>query len=236
MNIQHPTSNNEHPMKRWTARHWMLGVGCWMLDVFLIVFLFNFSATAEPGVVDTTSSPFAKIQTVGLDETKWTRGFWADRFSLCRTQMVPSMERLMEGTNFSQFFRNFEIAAGTVAGKSRGATFNDGDFYKWLEGAAATLAVTNDSALDKRLDEIISIIAKAQETNGYIDTWVQLHQRAGDTNAAPFSNPENFEMYNFGQLMTAACVHYRATGKTNFLAVARKAADSKIPRPRWRTI
>ena len=32
-------------------------------------------------------------------------------------------------------------------------------------------------------------------------------------------------MYNFGQLMTAACVHYRATGKTNFLAIACKAAD-----------
>ena len=81
------------------------------------------------------------------------------------------------------------------------------------------------AALDKQLDEIISVIAQAQETNGYIDTWVQLHQRAGDTNAAPFSNPENFEMYNFGQLMTSACVHYRATGKTNFLAVACKAAD-----------
>ena len=58
--------------------------------------------------------------------------------------MVPSMERLMEGTNYSQFFRNFEIAAGLAEGKSRGATFNDGDFYKWLEGASATLAVTND--------------------------------------------------------------------------------------------
>ncbi len=78
------------------------------------------------------------------------------------------------------------------------------------------LAATNDSALDDRLDEIISVIAKAQETNGYLDTWIQLHQRAGDTNAVPFQNPENFEMYNFGQLMTAACVHYRVTGKINF--------------------
>jgi DUF1680 family protein len=32
-------------------------------------------------------------------------------------------------------------------------------------------------------------------------------------------------MYNVGHLMTAACVHYRVTGRTNFLAVARKAAD-----------
>jgi hypothetical protein len=192
----------------------------------IIVTVFaQFSLMAEPGVVDTTSSSFAKIQTVGLDEVRWTDGFWADRFELCQTQMIPGMERLMEGTNYSQFFRNFEITAGLVEGRSRGATFNDGDFYKWLEGAGASLAVTNDIALAGRLDEIISVIAKAQETNGYIDTWVQLHAREGDTNAVPFQDPLNFEMYNFGQLMTAACVHYRATGKTNFLAVARKAAD-----------
>jgi uncharacterized protein len=200
------------------------------MKIKLLVIIFTaafvrFSLKAEPSVVDTTSSSFAKIQTVGLDEAKWTDGFWADRFELCRTQMVPKMESLMLGTNYSQFFRNFEITAGLVKGKSRGATFNDGDFYKWLEGASATLAVTNDAALQKSLDDIIAVIAQAQETNGYIDTWMQLHQRNGDTNAVPFSNPENFEMYNFGQLMTAACVHYRATGKTNLLAVACKAAD-----------
>jgi hypothetical protein len=183
------------------------------------------SLLAERGVVDTTASPFAKVQTVGLDEVRWTDGFWADRFELCRTQMVPSMARLMQSTNYSQFYFNFEILTGLAEGKSRGASFNDGDFYKFLEGASATLAVTNDAALKKSLDDIIAVIAQAQETNGYLDTWVQLHQRSGDTNAAPFSNPENFEMYNFGQLMTAACVHFRATGKTNFLAVARKAAD-----------
>ncbi len=66
----------------------------------------------EPGVTDTASSPFAKVRTVGLNEARWTHGFWADRFELCETQMVPSMGRLMEGTNYSQYLRNFQIAAG----------------------------------------------------------------------------------------------------------------------------
>ncbi|HZT22878.1 MAG TPA: glycoside hydrolase family 127 protein [Verrucomicrobiae bacterium] len=193
----------------------MLGLAAWA----------SFSVRAGTGLVDNSASPFAKVQSVGLKESRWTSGFWAERFNLCRTQMVPAMERLMSGTNYSQFFYNFEIAAGLAQGRSRGATFNDGDFYKFLEGAAATLAVTHDPALDKRLDEIISVIARAQETNGYLDTWVQLHLRDGDTNAAPFSDPNHFEMYNFGHLMTAACVHYRATGKTNLLVVACRAAD-----------
>jgi uncharacterized protein len=176
-------------------------------------------------MVDTSASSFAQIRTVGLDEARWTSGFWADRFALCATQMVPGMERLMEGTNYSQFFRNFEITAGVAEGKSRGATFNDGDFYKFLEGASATLAVTNDAALQKHLDDIIAVLATAQETNGYLDTWVQLHRREGDTNIVPLKDPDRFEVYNLGQLMTAACVHYRATGETNFLEVACKAAD-----------
>ncbi len=180
---------------------------------------------SERGVVDTSSSPLAQVQTVGMDEARWTDGFWSDRFELCRTQMVPGMAQIMEGTNYSQFFYNFEITAGLATGKSHGASFNDGDFYKFVEAASATLAVTNDAALEKRLNEIIDVIAKAQQTNGYIDTWVQLHQRSGETNVVPLAVPDRFEMYNLGQLLTAACVHYRATHETNFLAVACKAAD-----------
>jgi len=225
MNLQPQTSNTEHPLKRRFVWHWMLDVGCWVLGVFLICLLFVLPAAAEPGVVDTSSSQFAKIQTVGLDEVRWTHGFWADRFELCRTQMVPSMARLMQGTNYSQFYYNFEILAGMVEGKSHGASFNDGDFYKFLEGASATLAVTNDSRINEKLDEVIGVIAQVQATNGYIDTWVQLHQRATNSDVAPFRDRNNWEVYNLGQLLTAASVHYRVTGKTNFLAIARRAAD-----------
>lgn len=195
------------------------------LLVSILASVLPFFALAEPGLVDTTSSPFAKVQTVGLDEAKWTHGFWADRFELCRTQMVPGMARLMEGTNYSQFYYNFKIVAGLAEGKPHGASFNDGDFYKFLEGASATLAATNDAALQKMLDDIIAVVAKAQETNGYIDTWVQLHQREKNSKIAPFTDRNHWEVYNLGQLLTAACVHYRVTGKTNFLAIARKAAD-----------
>ena len=180
---------------------------------------------AEPGVVDTGKSPYAKVQTIGLDEAHWTSGFWADRFELCNTQMLPSMGRLMEGTNYSQFFRNFEIAAGLKEGNSRGAPFNDGDFYKLLEAASAAYAVNHSEYLDRKLDRAIAVIAKAQRADGYIHTPTLIRERHGDTNAVPFQDRNNFEMYNMGHLFTAASVHYRATGKTNFLAVAIKAAD-----------
>lgn len=166
----------------------------------------------------------AQMEPLPLGAARWTSGFWADRFELCRTQMIPAMERLMEGTNNTQFFRNFEIAAGQAAGRSRGASFNDGDFYKWMEGATASLAIEKNPALEARLDEIIAVIARAQRADGYLHTPVQIKQRAGDTNAVPFGDRNNFEMYNLGHLMTTAAVHHQVTGKTNLLAVAQRAA------------
>jgi DUF1680 family protein len=141
------------------------------------------------------------------------------------------MWRIMEGTNYSQFFQNFRIAAGLTEGRHRGAPFNDGDFYKWLESASATLAVANDPNLDQIIEGCIDVIARAQRADGYIHTPLLIAERNGDipvgpsSKPSPFQNPLDFEMYNMGHLMTAACVHYRVTGRTNFLAVARKAAD-----------
>ena len=49
--------------------------------------------------------------------------------------------------------------------------------------------------------------------------------RNGDTNAAPFQDRHNFEMYAQAAYFTTACVHHQATGQTNLLAIAIKAAD-----------
>jgi DUF1680 family protein len=170
-------------------------------------------------------SPHARVQPVGLADAKWTAGFWADRFETCRDSTVPAMAVVMEGTGHSQFLHNFRIAAGLAEGDHRGPPWNDGDFYKWLEAAAAVYAVTKDPALDKRMDEAIAVLAKAQRADGYLHTPVLIANRKGDAAAKPFADRLNFEMYNFGHLFTAACVHHRATGKRTLLEVAVKAAD-----------
>jgi DUF1680 family protein len=166
------------------------------------------------------------LQPLEPNDIRWTHGFWAERFETCRTQTIPAVWRIMEGTNYSQFLQNFRLAAGLSEGRHRGAPFNDGDFYKWLETASATLATTNDPNLAHLIDNCIDVIAKAQRPDGYIHTAVLIAERNADSSlrSPPFQNPLDFEMYNMGHLMSAACVHYHATGQTNFLAVARKAA------------
>jgi DUF1680 family protein len=120
---------------------------------------------------------------------------------------------------------NFRIAAGLAEGRPRGAPFNDGDFYKLLEASCASLAIAPDAELERRVEDAIAVIARAQRADGYLHTPVLIRARQGDTNAVPFRDRNNFEMYNLGHLMSAACLHQRVTGRTNFLGVARRAAD-----------
>ena len=41
----------------------------------------------------------------------------------------------------------------------------------------------------------------------------------------PQGDINDFEVYNIGHLLTAACLHYKMTGKTNFMEIAEKAAQ-----------
>src|SRR5262249_1522833 len=116
----------------------------------------------DAGLVDSSDSPHVTIRGVGLGDVRWTRGFWADRFETCRSVMVPNLWKVMGGKEPSQFYQNFKIAAGLADGTHRGPPWNDGDFYKWLEAAAAMYALTKDEALDRRMDAIIEVIARAQ--------------------------------------------------------------------------
>jgi DUF1680 family protein len=169
--------------------------------------------------------PHAAVTPIKLGEARWTSGFWFDRFELCRTNMMPNMGRLMEGTNYSHFLRNFEIAAGLAEGRYRGAPFNDGELYKLMQAASAAYAVEPSEYFRRNLDRVIDVIGQAQRADGYIHTPTLVRVRNGDTNAMPFQDRHNFEMYNMGHLFTTACVHHQATGQTNFLAIAIKAAD-----------
>lgn len=165
------------------------------------------------------------VQPVDPSAVRWTTGFWADRFEVCRTRLIPSMGKLMAGTEPSQFRQNFAIAAGLAEGSHVGPVWNDGDYYKWLEAAAHVFAVTRDPLLDRQMDDAIAVIAKAQRTDGYLHTPLLIKNRNGDPSARPLQNKLQFELYNLGHLFTAASVHHRATGKRTFLAVALKAAD-----------
>jgi uncharacterized protein len=197
------------------------------LKIITIAALLMQSALAQNGLVNTQGSPHAKLTSVGMSDVQWTKGFWAERFAVCRDNMVPQLWKIYTSDTVCYSFKNFKVAAGIDTGRFRGPSFHDGDFYKTLEAVAAMYASTKDKKLDVMMDEAIAVIGKAQKADGYIYTKSIIEQRKSGE-AKMFDDKLSFEAYNFGHLMTAACVHYRATGKNNLLDIAKKAADFLI--------
>ncbi|GGH60488.1 hypothetical protein GCM10011379_08400 [Filimonas zeae] len=182
------------------------------------------SFAQQRGLVNTSTSPYAGRTTVDMGSVQWTSGFWAERFAVCRDSMVPHLWATYNDADLCHSFKNFEIAAGMDTGSFKGPSFHDGDFYKTLESVAAMYAATKDKKLDAMMDRTIAVIAKAQRPDGYVYTKSIIEQKqTGKRNM--FDDKLSFEAYNFGHLMTAACVHYRSTGKTSLLNVAKKATD-----------
>jgi len=183
----------------------------------------------ERALVNTAKSPDARMYMVDLGDAQWTGGLWGGRFAVCRTTMIPHIWELFQNEKDSHVWANLLLAAGQDQGvvdrRHEGPPFDDGDFFKWFEALAQTYAVTHDPATDALMDRIIGVVAQAQRADGYFHTPTVIAERQGAAAVKEFADRNHFETYNMGHLMTAACVHYRATGKTTMLVLARKAAD-----------
>ena len=169
-------------------------------------------------VIDNSQSPYVKLRGIPMQDARFTEGFWAKRFELAETKMLPALEKAMLGEGTANFNR-IRHAAGLIKGHEHGSPWGDGDNYKWIEAMAHVFNVNKDPELDKKMDECIEIIALAQEPDGYVSTNI------GDDKSKRFLRVNAHELYNMGHLLTAACIHYRSTGKMNFMDVARKNAD-----------
>lgn len=205
---------------------------------------------AADGLTDTSASPFAQQTSLPLGATRWTGGFWGDRFQVFSQTSVQAMWQTWNTPGLSHGFRNFEIAAGDDVPADDhehwGPPFHDGDMYKWLESVASVYSVTRDPELDRLMDHFIDRVSRAQRADGYIHTPViieEMNQGIDSHAAAPkeqtvigtavgaadekgaFANRLNFETYNLGHLMMAGIVHRRATGKTTLFDCAVRATD-----------
>jgi uncharacterized protein len=194
----------------------------------MILFLFLISGhtgAQERALTHTGNSPYARLRSINIGDVQWTNGFWAERFDVCRTSMIPHMMGCYLNDSISHAFKNFEIAAGLDTGRHEGPPFHDGDFYKILEAGIMAYAATGDQKTGAEIDRIIDVIAKAQRRDGYIHTPVLIQERNEPDKKHAFVERLDFETYNLGHLMTAACLHYRTTGKRSLLDVAIKATD-----------
>ena len=88
-------------------------------------------------VVDTSTSPHAKLRSLQFDAVKLQDGYWNYWQKVNRSHALAYGYQQLTNT---QILANFEIAAGRRDGEFQNMLFADSDLYKWLEGAAYELA------------------------------------------------------------------------------------------------
>jgi DUF1680 family protein len=153
-----------------------------------------------------------------IHESKITGGFWAEKLNLNSKKAIYYQWSQLEKTGCVD---NFRICAGISDSFREGMFFSDSDGYKWLDAASRILATIKDLYLKKIVDEFIQLIDKAQDEDGYIYTYNQIH--------FPGTRWKNLqiehELYCMGHLIEAGVSHHQATGEETLLNLVRKAAD-----------
>ncbi len=174
-------------------------------------------------LTDTTKSPYAKAHPIDQAKLRWNGGFWEKRFNDCADITIPHIFKLFEDNDIFHAVENFRIASGEHQGEFSGTPYGDGDLYKLMEGAMYALAKRQDKKLEAMLDDYIALIGRAQQADGYIST-KQIIGEMQQNGVSRLGDINDFEVYNFGHLFTAACNYKRITGKDNFLKIAVRAA------------
>ncbi len=156
--------------------------------------------------------------------------FWTPMQKKVLDVVIPYQEKVLRDeipdVEKSHAIENFRIAAGLSKGEFYGMVFQDSDVAKWLEAVACALALRPDPALEERADEIIEIIEKAQQPDGYLNTYFTIKE--------PEHRWQNLyechELYCAGHMMEAAAAYAEVTGKEKLLHVMEKMADHVIDR------
>jgi DUF1680 family protein len=166
------------------------------------------------------------IQGVPFNHVSINDQFWLPKIETNRTVTIPSSFKKCEETGRVE---NFVLAAKKTGKFLTTFPFDDTDIYKIIEGASFSMSVHPDPALDKYVDSLITLVAKAQEPDGYLYTARTIdpehpHKWSGKERWVQESVLSH-ELYNSGHLFEAASAHYLATGKHNFLNIALKNAD-----------
>lgn len=166
-----------------------------------------------------------KLHPVDLKKIRIKDAFWSKHVKLVKETIIPyqwdAMNDRIPDAEPSHCLENFNIAAGRKDGEYYGAVFQDTDIAKWLEAVGFSLAAYPDPDLEKTADEVIGLIAEAQQEDGYLDTYFIIKEPD-----RKWKNLcEGHELYTAGHMMEAAVAYYQGTGKKKFLTVVMKLAD-----------
>ncbi len=170
------------------------------------------------------------ISPVPFTSVKITDTFWGQRIEANRKVTLSlAFSKCEETGRYENFVRAAHPSDTTIV---KGFSFDDTDVYKTIEGASYSMQTYPNPKLEKYIDSVLTIVAAAQEADGYLYTSRTMnpahpHEWAGSERWEKVEDLSH-ELYNLGHMIEGAIAYYQATGKKNFLNIAEKYADCAV--------
>ena len=158
----------------------------------------------------------------GIRDVTITGGFWADWQRDNSAITIPHAMAWTEREGTVDNLRRLNPSANGQP-ERRGLWFNDSNLYKALEAIAWDLGRIDSTEYESLIAEMASIIAAAQEEDGYVNSFVQAGLDVKWDHLA-----QSHELYCIGHLIQAGIAHKRSTGRDELLDVAIRSADAVV--------
>ncbi|GJQ29348.1 MAG: hypothetical protein HBSAPP03_12320 [Phycisphaerae bacterium] len=168
-----------------------------------------------------TLAVLAQVRPVPMQDVTLADQFWTPRQAINAGATLDHVLSQCESTGRIANLRRAGEHGTEGKGGYQGLFFNDSDVFKAVEGASLVYAQTQDKAVKRRLDELVGVIARAQQPDGYLNAYFTLEKPT-----ERWSNLKDMhELYCAGHLFEAAVAHHAATGEPDLLTVATRLAD-----------
>ncbi len=157
------------------------------------------------------------IVPVPLRDVEIEGGFWGHYQTLIHKVTLPTVYEQLEMRGTMEALKlNWQPGM-----PQKPHIYWESDIAKWIEAASYVLAKQSDAHLDALVDDTISLLAYAQQPDGYLNAYytvVEPEKRWSNLR-------DQHELYCAGHLIEAAVAHYEATGKRNLLDVMLRYVD-----------
>lgn len=157
------------------------------------------------------------LRPLPLKNVRITDDFWAPKLKIYKERTIPHSWKYMAAE-----LKALRVAAGDPAAGELNGTWGEANLYKFLETVAHSLGQFPDPELEKRVDDIVELLAKAQQPDGFVHVFYINSKK-------PKWDPEFLDGshtgYVLGHMIEAALEYHANTGKRAFLDIASRAAD-----------
>ena len=163
-------------------------------------------------------SPISHMEPIGFSAVTINDAFWKPKQDLLATTTLKAC--IYQTETATPRLRNFQKVARKKGEKHEGIFYDDSDVFKALEAMAYSLKNHPDATMEAKADEWIEIIAAAQQSDGYLNTFYTLNEPQNR-----YTDMSMHEDYNAGHMIEAAVAYFNATGKRKFLDVCIRWAN-----------